>query len=228
MFDIGFSEIFVIAIVALLVLGPERLPKAARFAGLWVRRARAQWYSVKSELENELAAEDLKRSLKQTQDSLREAQHELNAGIDEARNRIKREQADLQRELDALDRDVRGAAATGADLEAQPGLDAGADAEAHDAAPGTVIEERPLASASDPALQPPDMDADLDRKPDTMSAPSTDLPVETDSERPSSEPVPAEQARGRQKGFEWAHPEPVQRDPARLTPPPADDGATRR
>ncbi len=41
MFDIGFSELFLIAIVALVVLGPERLPKAARFAGLWVRRARA-------------------------------------------------------------------------------------------------------------------------------------------------------------------------------------------
>lgn len=40
MFDIGFSELLVIAVVALVVLGPERLPKAARFAGLWVRRAR--------------------------------------------------------------------------------------------------------------------------------------------------------------------------------------------
>lgn len=64
MFDVGFSEILVIAIVALIVLGPERLPKAARFAGLWVRRARAQWDSVKSELERELAAEELQRSLK--------------------------------------------------------------------------------------------------------------------------------------------------------------------
>jgi sec-independent protein translocase protein TatB len=80
MFDIGFSEIFVIAIVALLVLGPERLPKAARFAGLWVRRARAQWYSVKSELENELADEDLKRSLRQTQQELREARDSLMQG----------------------------------------------------------------------------------------------------------------------------------------------------
>ena len=43
MFDIGFSELLVIAVVALLVLGPERLPTAARFAGLWVRKARAQW-----------------------------------------------------------------------------------------------------------------------------------------------------------------------------------------
>ena len=73
MFDIGFSELLVIALVALVVLGPERLPKAARFAGLWVRRARAQWYSVKSELERELAAEDLKRSLHETQAALRNA-----------------------------------------------------------------------------------------------------------------------------------------------------------
>lgn len=63
MFDVGFSELFIIAVVALLVLGPERLPKAARLAGLWVRKARAQWYSVKSELERELAAEELKRAL---------------------------------------------------------------------------------------------------------------------------------------------------------------------
>ena len=77
MFDIGFSELFVVAIVALLVLGPERLPKAARFAGLWVRRARAQWYSVKSELENELADDELRRSLRQAQDDLREAQTAL-------------------------------------------------------------------------------------------------------------------------------------------------------
>jgi sec-independent protein translocase protein TatB len=80
MFDIGFSELLVIAVVALLVLGPERLPKAARFAGLWVRRARAQWYSVKSELERELAAEDLKRSLQDAQGAMRE----IDASVREA------------------------------------------------------------------------------------------------------------------------------------------------
>lgn len=95
MFDIGFSEVFVIAIVALVVLGPERLPKAARFAGLWVRRARAQWYSVKSELERELADEELKRSLQQAQDELRSAQQQLRdgdralrAGVDDLNRRV--------------------------------------------------------------------------------------------------------------------------------------------
>ena len=81
MFDIGFSELFVIAIVALLVLGPERLPKAARFVGLWLRRARAQWYSVKSELENELADDELKRSLLQTRDQLHDDLRQARDGL---------------------------------------------------------------------------------------------------------------------------------------------------
>ena len=99
MFDIGFSELLVIAVVALLVLGPERLPKAARFAGLWVRKARAQWYSVKSEFEREMAADEFKRSVgnpaqdlrrevesvgKDVGDSLREVEAEARADRDAA------------------------------------------------------------------------------------------------------------------------------------------------
>jgi sec-independent protein translocase protein TatB len=79
MFDIGFSELLVIALVALVVLGPERLPKAARMAGMWLRRARMQWQAVKSELENELADEDMRRSILRARDELREAQESLRA-----------------------------------------------------------------------------------------------------------------------------------------------------
>ena len=88
MFDIGFSELLLIAVVALVVLGPERLPRAARFAGLWVRRARAQWYAVKSELEHELAAEELQRSLRETRDA------------------VERTGSDLHAQGDALQRDI--------------------------------------------------------------------------------------------------------------------------
>lgn len=94
MFDFGFSEMLVVAVVALIVLGPERLPKAARFAGLWVRRARAQWYSVKSELESELADDELKRSLQRMQDELQQARAQLREGGDS-----------LRREFDGLDPD---------------------------------------------------------------------------------------------------------------------------
>ena len=81
MFDIGFSELVVIALVALVVLGPERLPKAARLAGLWVRRARAHWYAVKSEFEQELVADELRRSLHETRDTLRETGESLRDGL---------------------------------------------------------------------------------------------------------------------------------------------------
>ena len=77
MFDFSFGELMVVALVALVVLGPERLPKAARFTGLWVRRARAQWYSVKSELEQELASDELRRSLHASRDAMREAEGQL-------------------------------------------------------------------------------------------------------------------------------------------------------
>lgn len=63
MFDVGFSEIALVAVVALLVLGPERLPRVARTAGALVRRARSSWQSVRTEIERELAAEDLKKSI---------------------------------------------------------------------------------------------------------------------------------------------------------------------
>lgn len=81
MFDIGFSELLLIGVVALLVLGPERLPRAARMAGLWMRRLRASWYSVRADLERELADEDLRRSLQQNAQVLREAESELRQGV---------------------------------------------------------------------------------------------------------------------------------------------------
>lgn len=84
MFGISSGELFFIAIIALIVLGPERLPKVARLAGMWVRRARNQWHSVKDELERELAAEELKRSLHDAQSALRDTEQKIRDGGAEA------------------------------------------------------------------------------------------------------------------------------------------------
>ena len=106
MFDIGFTELLLIAVVALVVLGPERLPKAARFAGLWVRRARAQWFSVKSEFERELAAEELKRSLQEArqaaarlEETMRETGAEVEAKARAIEDGARREVEELRRGL---------------------------------------------------------------------------------------------------------------------------------
>ncbi|QIK38672.1 twin-arginine translocase subunit TatB [Caldichromatium japonicum] len=63
MFDIGFQELLLVAVVALVVVGPERLPHLARVAGKWVGRARRTLIGVQQEIERELKAEELKRIL---------------------------------------------------------------------------------------------------------------------------------------------------------------------
>jgi sec-independent protein translocase protein TatB len=109
MFDIGFSELLVIAVVALIVLGPERLPKAARFAGLWVRRARAQWYSVKDELERELASEELKRNLKDAQDALRDTEQRIRDSAKETEQQFEELRQAARDDAKALHDDVESA-----------------------------------------------------------------------------------------------------------------------
>jgi sec-independent protein translocase protein TatB len=61
MFDIGFWELILIGVVALLVVGPERLPKLARTAGLWIGRGRRMLGNVKAEIDRELKAEELRQ-----------------------------------------------------------------------------------------------------------------------------------------------------------------------
>lgn len=83
MFEISFPELIILAVVALLVLGPERLPRAAQFAGLWVRRARAHWHEVKMQFERELADEELKKSIEATRAAMQDVQASFRDGIDE-------------------------------------------------------------------------------------------------------------------------------------------------
>lgn len=68
MFDIGFFELLLIGIVALVVVGPERLPKLMRVTGLWVGRANASVQSIRSEIAQELRAEELTQALNKTVD----------------------------------------------------------------------------------------------------------------------------------------------------------------
>ena len=63
MFDIGFSELLLIGLVALIVFGPERLPDAARTAGLWVGRLKRSFGSIKAEVEREMGADEIRRQL---------------------------------------------------------------------------------------------------------------------------------------------------------------------
>lgn len=76
MFDVGFSELLLVALVALVVLGPERLPGAARTAGLWVGRLKRSFAALKTEVEREIGADQIRLQLHNEQILERERQQQ--------------------------------------------------------------------------------------------------------------------------------------------------------
>ena len=64
MFEVGFSELFLIGLVSLLVIGPEQLPKVARVAGFWIGKSRSFMTTIKQDIQDELYAEELKQTFK--------------------------------------------------------------------------------------------------------------------------------------------------------------------
>ncbi len=98
MFDVGFFELLLIGMVALLVLGPERLPHAARMAGAFLRKARISWFNLKAEVERELEAEEIRKHVQKDVEDLRK---ELDAPLVPDDNHIQKDVENLGKELDA-------------------------------------------------------------------------------------------------------------------------------
>lgn len=93
MFDVGFFELMILGVVALLVVGPERLPKMAHTAGKWLGKGRSMISSVKSEIEKEIKAEELKEILEKQKKQL----NPLEEIIEETTSSVQ----DLKRETEA-------------------------------------------------------------------------------------------------------------------------------
>jgi len=79
MFDIGFSELFILIVIALLVLGPEKMPAAVRRTGLILGKIKASWNGLQSEINRELQADELRKRI---QDETNSVQQTLNNGFD--------------------------------------------------------------------------------------------------------------------------------------------------
>jgi len=77
MFEIGFSELIVIAIVALVVIGPERLPKVARTAGHLLGRLRRYVNDVKADINREIQLDELKTLQTSIQESARDLRQDI-------------------------------------------------------------------------------------------------------------------------------------------------------
>lgn len=86
MFDIGFVELLICGVIALIVLGPERLPTAARAAGRWIGTARRMVSQFSSELDSQLKAEELRKELREAGDiGLEDVQKSVRGALDEAK-----------------------------------------------------------------------------------------------------------------------------------------------
>lgn len=90
MFDIGFLELVLVAIVGLLVLGPERLPQAIRTGSLWLGKLRRNFNAIKTEIDRELNSDEIKRDLHNQSilESLESTSTEIHREIDDIQQQL--------------------------------------------------------------------------------------------------------------------------------------------
>ena len=94
MIDLGVSKLALIAVVALVVVGPERLPKVARMAGNLFGRAQRYMADVKSEVNRQMAVEEFKQFREESSAALKEVENSINATVQEAGSNLS-DQADI-------------------------------------------------------------------------------------------------------------------------------------
>ena len=99
MFDIGFSEIVVCVVVALIVIGPEQLPETVRSVSLWIGRLKRSLRATREEFERQVGMDDIRRQLhnEDVMKSIEDARKEINATIDDQKNTIHEISHDLQK-----------------------------------------------------------------------------------------------------------------------------------
>jgi sec-independent protein translocase protein TatB len=101
MFDVGFSELIVIGVVALVVIGPERLPKVARTVGVLVGRLQRYVSQVKADINREMEAAELGKVKQEFESAARSFQTEVESKAREVETEIRDAQSQIDRELAA-------------------------------------------------------------------------------------------------------------------------------
>ncbi|HBO22365.1 Sec-independent protein translocase protein TatB [Providencia sp.] len=153
MFDIGFTELLLVAVIGLVVLGPERLPVAVRTVAGWIRAMRSMAANVQNELSQELKLQELQETLKkveekagmealspelkQSMDELRQAAQSLKSGYQATTNNIEDELHKAKEITESYDTAVKDASATGHSSQV---LESDPDPE-HAAKMASVVEE---------------------------------------------------------------------------------------
>jgi len=162
MFDIGFSEMIVIAVIALIVLGPEKLPRVARTAGHLLGRMQRYVNDVKADINREIELDELRKLQKEMQDTAQSIQNTVKG------------------ELSAVESEFKQIGETAQKALAEPVSDPVADAFAD---PPPV---QPASAAQTAAAQP----LPPGHAPGTASAPSAQLELGLDAAPLANAPPP--------------------------------------
>lgn len=155
MFDLGFSELLVIGVVALIVIGPERLPKVARTAGAWLGRLNRYVADVKQDINREMQLEEL-----------RKVQQEMQATAQKYEILAEETAQEVKQELSAVDKLAQAMSATDGGLAAEEYARLQAEtaqATAQPGAPGAVAV--PEADSSGTMQAPPGPAAGVEAEP---------------------------------------------------------------
>jgi sec-independent protein translocase protein TatB len=104
--EISLGKLVLLALVALIVLGPEKLPQAARTAGALVRRLRSGWDSVRAEVERELEIEELKRTAREAAAKAESMQKEMNQAARDTREQMASAATDVRNEVKQVQQDL--------------------------------------------------------------------------------------------------------------------------
>ncbi|MCQ8897474.1 Sec-independent protein translocase protein TatB [Limnobacter humi] len=104
MFDIGFSELIVIAVVALVVIGPEKLPKVARTVGHLLGRAQRYVNDVKSEINREMELDELRKLQAEMQDAARKVETDVQTTLRDAESQVNQTVKNIEDDVAELEK----------------------------------------------------------------------------------------------------------------------------
>ncbi|MEQ1879814.1 MAG: Sec-independent protein translocase protein TatB [Burkholderiales bacterium] len=145
MFDIGISEIFVIGVVALVVVGPERLPRVAKTVGHLLGRLQRYVGDVKADINREIELDELRKLQSTVQDAANSVQQTIGAQVNFIESEVKQAGTQVEQHVEAAVAPIRGIELMSA---ASPA-----------AAPAPAITTEPVAAAGPVATTAQDADA---------------------------------------------------------------------
>jgi len=138
MFDVGFLELVVVGVVALVVLGPEKLPGTIRTVALWIGRLRRSFNTIKQDIEREIGADEIRRQLRN---------EEIMEKFRNAQTQIKNTIKDVEKGTEEFKRNV--------ELEAQAAAGNATPSTAPIADDAPAADSAALSADQDSAIVPP-------------------------------------------------------------------------